>query len=349
MQQEVLTHPSEIGPPPSVPMPVPRVRRVRYEPPHVGYRRGPHLRPSQRWLVMLPLALVFMYSLWVWADYLNENVYSTDRYFHTLYFTLGGSKPTEPLWGIIAPLIGQVFPKYPFEAASAIVLVSVVAGMWRNRFGWLTVMILAFSPGVQYLLTNALRQGLAMGLFLCTVWLARRMSKRGVDAPATWQIVLLAGVPAVLIHNAMVIAIGYLVVSYLVLQHTARGWRSVSLQFALLGAAGVMALVVSEFGRVGGTAAWLLTAQAALLALCVVFRPLRHPMMPMVAVFILAVASGFMFTPTGLRVVILISMAAPLVLLKRGSQLAVAGCWVYPLATMALGFETENIVLDLAW
>jgi hypothetical protein len=294
-------------------------------------------------LLLPPLALLFFYGLWQWGAFLNEQVFSDDRVFHTLALETGMHNPTEPLWGIVAPAIGALFPDYPFEAISLLTLVLITVGLLLNRMPWPTFFLVSFSPGIAYLLTNATRQGFAVGAFLVLLGIARRWFPS--TTPYRWWMPILLAVPTGLIHNAMAIVAGYMVLSHLLLIRTRYGRRSQYLQLALTVFGSTLYLVGR--GTAGGTGLALLAVMPMTLAGSLVLKDLRSPLVPLVLAFMLVSAAGFILTPTGIRVLVMVSLIAFIAVPRRGGLLALAACWGYPLFLLAIGVETENLAPGL--
>lgn len=292
----------------------------------------------------LALWALLLFALWTWNDYLGLTVLSDDRQFHTLSLVYGLHNPTEPLWGYLAPLIGQTFPEEPFEAASLLTVLLLVAGMALNGWRLWAIVLLAFSPGVTYFLTNALRQGLALGLLLTLIGLTRSR-RRPFASP--WVIVLAAS-PVIFVHNAIAIAVVFILWMRWLALHAQQGRSSQKLQMLLaVGSVGVLGFGFAR-GGVGGTAMALFTAQALMLFGSFFLRSLRRPVVPLLAACVMAIAAGFLFTTTGLRVVTMISLLAPVVMRGRWAMAApILGCWAYPLFLLAFGFDTGNLAPGL--
>jgi hypothetical protein len=302
------------------------------------------LRASKevRILLTAPLALSFAYLLWQWVSFLNAHIFSDDRFFHTQSLIHGLHKPSEPLWGLIAPAIGNLVPGYEFETAGVITIGLIAIGALLNRFSRFGLAIVALSPGVAYLTTNALRQGLAMGLFLVLIGLTRKRDQNSAAPYKIW-LVLLWLVPVALIHNAMVIAGAYLIASRVVSKYVRDGRNSQIWQVLLCFASAAMIPVGSAVGQVGATAVGILGMQLVLLALSLVHKVFRSPAIPLVAMYLMVAAAGFIFTSTGVRVLIMVSLFAPLVIPKWGNYLALSGCALYPLFVIyVLGMESGD-------
>jgi hypothetical protein len=303
----------------------------------------PTLRASKgaRILLTLPLGFSFAYLLWQWVSFLNDSFFSDDRFFHTQSLIHGLHNPSEPLWGLIAPAIGNLVPGYEFETAGVITISLIVIGALLNRFSKFGLAIVALSPGVAYLTTNALRQGLAIGLFLVLIGLTRKRDRKATPYK-TW-LVLLWLVPVVLIHNAMLIAGAYLVTSLVVSNYVSDGPNRQRWQVLFCFASAAMILVGYAVGQVGATAVGLIGMQFVLLALSLVHKGLRSPAMPLVAIYLMMAAAGFIFTHTGVRVLIMVSLFAPLVISRWGNYLALGGCALYPVAAIyVFGMESGD-------
>jgi hypothetical protein len=309
----------------------------------------PTLRSSKevRILLTVPLAFSFAYLLWHWVSFLNNSFFSDDRFFHTQSLIHGLHKPSEPLWGLIAPAIGNLVPGYEFETAGVITISLISIGALLNRFSKFGLAIVALSPGVAYLTTNALRQGLAIGLFLVLIGLTRK-SDHDSDAPYKIWLVLLWLVPVVLIHNALVIAGAYLITSRVLSKYVRDGRNSQIWQVFLCLASAAMIPAGSAMGQVGATAVGIIGIQFVLLVLSMVHKEFRSPAIPLVAMYLMVAAAGFIFTLTGVRVLIMVSLLAPLVIPRWGNYLALSGCALYPLfAIYVLGMESGDWVTIL--
>lgn len=298
-------------------------------------------RQLQRVFLTLPAVALVIYGMSAWIAYLNAAAFSEDRIFHTLALLYGEHHKSEPLWGLLAPAIGALFPEYPFEAASTITLALLAVGLRLHdyrRGQWLVYLLLVFSPGVAYLLTNALRQGMAFGVFLVLLAFFRRNAAHpGASSYRLWAVLLWA-LPASLIHNAVAVAATYLLVSLWLVAHVNRGRSSQMWQIAIA----LLSIAFAAVGRVGGTAAVVLALQLGMLVGSFLVPKLRDRSVPLLALYLSAVIAGFCLTSTGLRVVIMISLLAPVVMPQRGKYLAIAGCVFVPLFQYG-GFAIENI------
>lgn len=285
-----------------------------------------------------PLAwTLIICAAWVWGNYLNETAFSRDRMFHTMAFLFGTERPTEPLWVIIAPVIGLIFGDQSFEAASMLTLCMITIGLMMHRLPMGLCTTLIFSPGVAYFLTNALRQGFAVGVFL--LLLSQFKVKRNpiIKHPFRWSWVLLATMLCSLIHNSIVIGGVYIIASMLVIEHSTRGHRSQNIQAGLL----LISLAIFPLSmKIGGTALIILSIQTSILLLSFLYAPFRSAWAPLLSVYTTICISGFLFTGTGLRIVIMAGILAPLISKKPGKWLALAGCVLYPLVQYG-GFAIE--------
>jgi hypothetical protein len=266
----------------------------------------------------------------MWGLFLTKAVFTSDRWNYVRHHLHGASDAmasTEPLWRIIAPAIGDAFPSYMFEAASLITLGLVLLGMRLNRYPWPLVVVLAFSPGVTYFLTGALRQGFALGVFMVLLPFLKRRSRDG-QLVLRWWIVVAAAIPAVLIHNSTVIAAAFLLACLFIHQFSRSPGMSQRFQLVIAVPSLVLVLATTEPTETAMAAVLL---QLALLVGSFLWGPLRAPWMPMLSLFLALTAAGFLLTTTGVRVLLMIGLLAPLVMPRIGKWLAILGCVIYPL------------------
>ncbi len=286
--------------------------------------------------VLLTPVLTFTLSLWI--DGIARQP-GEDIQFHLLSMETGISNPTEPLWGILAPYFSRWFPDDPILGGIVITYALFIFGMLLNGFSRRSVLIVSFSPALVYMTAQALRQGIAIGIFLVTLGILQKLfhHKKFYHSRI---LLLIPTFITVLIHNAIIITSVWLLIAYSLEKVRTGGY---ALKIQLLSILTALVLVIfSPAGQVSGTALLLVVAQISLFIYSLMRRSNSFDCLQ-ISTFILFCVVGFTLTNTGIRVLFQLGVLMPLVFGDKHVGVQLSSLYVYPLTTSFLSFGNAGL------
>jgi hypothetical protein len=262
------------------------------------------IRISKSKLSYLFFVSALIVSIIYWVDFLNSAAFSIDRMFYISGFEEKRERLFEPVWVGYTLLAYNIWGDFSYEfTAFAIVAFSLVALLRLNLRPWQAALVL-FSPGFSYFLTNALRQGFALSLFLLFIsfFYFRWHQKKFTCHIIFVFIVSLCS----LIHNSIFIA-GLFVFLIEMTRHGMISPGRLRIIYIVLIFLAFILLLFSD--SISGMAAFFI-----LLNFFVLFSSLlmgkfdaRHITL---GLYFLFCQIGYIATGTGLRVVLMLSMVA---------------------------------------
>ena len=282
----------------------------------------------------------FIFFEWISLIVLMEG---EDKEFHLMALLDGIVKPTEPLWGIIALYIGSVFNSDPFAAAVVIVYALTAVGTIMNKLSVISLICIIFSPGLVYLASQAMRQGFAIGFLLFSLGVAAQLFRKKTENLSALHLAFIS-LPAALIHNSIAIVLVWLIFSN-ELKKIKYDYYSTYASLFFLGVS--FCIITSSIFEKLNTSAFLIFSAQLIIYINSLSRKENRSNNLQISLLLVACITGFIFTISGLRVVVMVALLSPLVRIKGEKIVLFIGLVLYPLFSSFYFGEGLDKVLPL--
>lgn len=282
--------------------------------------------------------LILLFSLigYYWANHLNDAAYSNDRAQYMLGFEEERSRTFEPLWTAFSFAAYRFSGELSYELTVYLIVTATSVALIRFRLPPLLFALIILSPGFAYLLTNALRQGFAIALFLLALSCSSLIRERNTN----WRSILfffLIVICTSLIHNSLIIATLFLIL-ILLTQNFCRSKSKIKVVWMLLLATSGAAIVAAP--GFSGTAMTFLSLNTMAFLYCATNKQWRVDYI-VLGLFFFFCTLGYITTNTGLRVVIMCTMIAPIFPPKIRQNIVLIGLFANPIMQYG-GYLIEN-------
>lgn len=271
------------------------------------------------------LVSIIAFAAYLWVTHLNNSAFSSDRLQYTLGFEEGRKRAFEPLWTLMSLLSYSLAGELSYNVNAYLIAAATIIALVRFKVKTSYIALIIFSPGFSYFLTNALRQGVALSLFIFLLSFSSFIKYKKIKFGYLFYY-LMAVLVTSLIHNSIVVA-GCFVLTITLTRIDPRFAAQIKNSWFLLITSNVIILSLSRYS---GMAVLFLLAQLLLFLSCLSIKKWDISFFEF-GIYSTFCIIGYIGTNTGLRIVLMISLLAVVFIPRTRLFISLFGLFANPL------------------